>query len=269
MDMPAVSGAEIFMTKAILYDATLCIGCKQCESACAQQNELPYDDKIAAEAIQSEHKYTVVLASNDKFMRRLCMHCNEPACASVCPVGAFHKTAAGPVVYDVFKCIGCRYCMVACAFAQPKYEWGKLNPRVRKCIMCPDRLKQGRMTACAEACPTGATKFGERDALVAEAKDRLRQNPDNYLPHIYGLTEVGGTSVLMLSSVAFESYGLPDPAKLGETPMPDYTFRVLSKIPDFVPLWALVLGGVYWVTHRREAVALAEASGNSHKGGAK
>jgi formate dehydrogenase iron-sulfur subunit len=270
MDVSAVSSAEVLMSKAILYDATQCIGCKQCESACAQQNELPYDDKVAAESIQSEHKYTVVLANNDKYMRRLCMHCNEPACASVCPVGALHKTAEGPVVYDVYKCIGCRYCMVACAFSQPKYEWGALNPRVRKCIMCPDRVKQGRNTACAEACPTGATKFGDRDALIAEAKDRLRLNPDNYVPHIYGLNEVGGTSVLMLSSVAFESYGLPASDKLGDTPMPDYTFRVLSKIPDFVPLWALVLGGVYWITHRRETVALAEGNGNgSQHGGAK
>ena len=88
------------MSKAILYDATLCIGCKQCEGACAEQNKLPYDDKVAGETIQSEHKYTVVLTQNDRYMRRLCQHCNEPACASVCPVGAFHKTKEGPVVYD-------------------------------------------------------------------------------------------------------------------------------------------------------------------------
>lgn len=101
------------MSKAILYDATMCIGCKQCEGACAQQNKLPYDDTVAAESVQSAHKYTVVLTKEDKFMRRLCMHCKEPACASVCPVGALHKTKEGPVVYDVWKCIGCRYCMVA------------------------------------------------------------------------------------------------------------------------------------------------------------
>jgi formate dehydrogenase iron-sulfur subunit len=160
--------------------------------------------------------------------------------------------------------------MVACAFGQPKYEWGKLNPRVRKCIMCPDLVKQGRATACAEICPTGATKFGDHDAMVAEAQDRLRKSPDNYVPHIYGLKEVGGTSVLLLSSVPFESFGLPLSAKLGETPMPDYTFRILSKIPDFVPLWALVLGGVYWISHRREEVAQAEAAGHdSRQGGTK
>jgi formate dehydrogenase iron-sulfur subunit len=256
------------MSKAILYDATLCIGCKQCESACAQQNQLPYDDKVAAESVQTDHKFTVVLTKEDKFMRRLCQHCEHPACASVCPVGAFHKTADGPVVYDVWKCIGCRYCMVACAFSVPKYEWGALNPRVRKCIMCPDRVSQGLATACATACPTGATKFGDRDAMIAEAKDRLRLNPDTYVPHIYGLDEVGGTSVLMLSSVPFEGFGLPKIARIGDTPLPEYTGRVMEMMPDFIPLWALVLGGVYWVSNRRKEVEEVEAEEKA-LGGAK
>ena len=254
------------MSKAILYDATLCIDCKQCEGACAQQNGLPYDDKVAAESVQSEHKFTVVLNNNDKYMRRLCQHCEHPACASVCPVGAFHKTAAGPVVYDVWKCIGCRYCMVACAFSVPKYEWGKLNPRVRKCIMCPDRVAEGKQTACAEICPVGATKFGDRDALVAEAQERLRQNPSNYVPHIYGLKEVGGTSVLMLSSVPFEQFGLPKTERVGDVPLPEYTGRVMDMMPDFIPLWALVLGGVYWVTNRRAEVAEVEAEERAMRG---
>jgi formate dehydrogenase iron-sulfur subunit len=252
---------ERFMSKAILYDATLCIGCKACEKACADHNGLPYDDKIAAEDKQSEHKFTVVLSANDKFMRRLCMHCEEPACASVCPVGAFHKTAEGPVVYDVWKCIGCRYCMVACAFAQPKYEWGSLNPRVRKCIMCPDLIKAGQQTACAEICPTGATKFGERDALIYEANGRLRQNPGNYVQHIYGLKEVGGTSVLLLSSVPVDQFGYPTEEKIGDTPLPQFTGRVMERMPDFIPLWGLVLSGIYWIANRREEVAAAEAKG--------
>jgi len=251
------------MSKAILYDATLCVDCKQCEAACAKQNNLPYDDKVAAEPIQSEHKFTVVLNHNEKYMRRLCQHCEEPACASACPVGALHKTAAGPVVYDAYKCIGCRYCMTACAFTVPKYEWGALNPKVRKCIMCPDRLEAGKDTACTEACPTGATKFGEREDLVREAQDRIRTNPDKYVPHIYGLTEVGGSSVLMLSSVDFSQFGLP--TNLPTDPLPGRTLRVLEKIPDFVPLWGLVLGGVYWVSHRREEVAAAEGE-PSHGG---
>src|SRR5690348_623298 len=164
------------MSKALLYDATMCIGCKQCEQACATQNGLPYDETIAAEPRQSEHKFTTVLTKNDKFMRRLCMNCAEPACASVCPVGALKKTAAGPVTYAEEKCMGCRYCMVACPFGVPKYEWSKVLPKVRKCVMCPDRVAAGQATACAEICPTGATKFGERDELIGEAQKRIHDN---------------------------------------------------------------------------------------------
>jgi formate dehydrogenase iron-sulfur subunit len=227
--------------------------------ACADQNKLPYNEAIAAESVQSAHKYTVVMTKGDKFMRRLCMHCEHPACASACPVGALHKTKEGPVTYDVWKCIGCRYCMVSCAFNQPKYEWGSLNPRVRKCIMCPDRVVAGKQTACAEICPTGATKFGDRDDLINEAKDRLRQNPSAYLPRIYGLSEVGGTCVLILAAAKVEDFGYPAPEKIGDTPVPEYTGRVMEKVPDFIPVWSLVLGGIYWISHRRQEVARAEA----------
>jgi formate dehydrogenase iron-sulfur subunit len=244
------------MSKGLLYDATLCIGCKACEQACAQQNKLPYDDKAAGEQVQSDHKFTVVLAKGEKYMRRLCMNCNEPACASVCPVGALRKTAAGPVIYDEDRCMGCRYCMVACPFGVPKYEWNKLLPRVQKCTMCNERVAAGLPTACAEACPTGATKFGDRDELIAEAQQRLRDNPGKYVNHIYGLKEVGGTSVLMLSSVPFEEFGYR--SDLAPDPLPMTTYRVLSRIPDFVPLGGVLLGGVWWITHRREEVAAAE-----------
>jgi len=242
------------MSKALLYDATICIGCKQCEVACAEQNKLPYDDAIAAEERQSEHKFTAVLSKGDKFMRRLCMNCQEPACASVCPVGALTKTAAGPVTYDAGKCMGCRYCMVACPFGVPKYEWNKLAPKVRKCTMCSERVGTGKPTACAEICPTGATKFGERDDLIAEAQQRIRDNPGKYFSHVYGLTEAGGTSVLLLSSVPFEEFGYHTP----DYALPMLTYRVLSRIPDFVPLCGVLLGGVWWITHRREDVAAAE-----------
>ena len=252
------------MSKALLYDATMCIGCKQCEKACSDKNKLPYDDNIALEEKQSEHKYTVVLTKGDKFMRRLCMNCAEPACASVCPVGALRKTALGPVIYEEDRCMGCRYCMVACPFGVPKYEWNKVLPRVKKCTMCSDRVAAGQQTACAEACPTGATKFGERDELIAEAQKRIHDNPSNYVNHIYGLNEVGGTSVLLLSSVPFEQFGYR--ADLSQDPLPMLTYRVLSRIPDFVPLGGMMLGGIWWITHRREEVAAAENIGEHADG---
>jgi formate dehydrogenase iron-sulfur subunit len=244
------------MSKCLLYDATLCIGCKMCEKACADHHGLPYDDTIAAEQLQSEHKYTVVLSKNDKFMRRLCMNCLDPTCASVCPVGALRKTALGPVTYEASRCIGCRYCMVACPFSVPKYEWSKAWPLVRKCDMCADRLANGLPTACAEICPTGATKFGEREELISEAQDRIAKGQGQYVNHIYGLEEVGGTSVLLLSSVPFEEFGYK--TDIYTEPLPPLTGRVLSHLPDVVMLGTVTLGGIWWLCNRKEEVAAAE-----------
>ena len=256
------------MSKGILYDATMCIGCKQCEQACATENGLPYDDKIAAQEVTSAHKYTAVLTKDDKFMRKLCMNCDDPACASVCPVGAMKKTALGPVTYDKSKCMGCRYCMVACPFGVPKYEWNNgLTPKVRKCTMCSERVQAGQATACAEICPTGATKFGEREQLLEEARTRIRENPGKYVNKIYGEHEVGGTGILLLSSVPFEVFGYR--SDLVTDPLPMYTFRVLSRIPDFLGVAGVFLGGTWWITHRREEVAAAEGrnGGDSKKHG--
>jgi len=253
------------MSKAILYDATMCIGCKACERACAEQNHLPYTDAIAAEEKQSAHKFTAILTRGDKFMRRLCMNCQDPTCASVCPVAALRKTPAGPVVYDESRCIGCRYCMMACPFSVPKYEWDSVLPRVRKCNMCADRVAAGKQTACAEACPTGATKFGERDALIAEAGDRLARNAGQYFNQIYGVSEVGGTSVLLLSSVPVSEFGYP--GGLGSDSMPLLTYRVLSHIPNLVTVGAVLLGGIWWIRNRSVEVAAAEGRAKPLAGG--
>src|SRR5579859_1274518 len=242
------------MSKALLYDATLCIGCKLCEGACATEHGLPYDANYAAQESTSAYKYTAVVTKGDAHMRRLCMNCQDPTCASVCPVGALQKTTLGPVTYDENKCMGCRYCMVACPFNVPKYEWNKVLPRVRKCDMCASRVAEGKPTACAEICPTGATKFGERDELLVEARQRIAQGGSQYVNHIYGVNEVGGTSVFMLSAVPFETFGFHTP----EEPLPHLTYRVLSRIPDLVTLGSVALGGIWWITKRRAEVAAAE-----------
>ena len=243
-------------TSAILYDATLCVGCLECERGCATQNGLPYDAAIEKQKKQDANKFTYVdVRGEEKYIRRLCMHCDDPSCVSVCPVKALQKTALGPVTYDASKCMGCRYCMVACPFSVPKYEWSKQLPTVRKCTMCFDRVSAGKVTACTEACPTGATIFGDRAELLKEAHKRILENPANYVDHVYGETEVGGTNVLMLSSVPFEQFGLQ---AWGPTPLPQLTGKVLAHIPDVVSVgWAL-LGGVYWITNRRDDVASAE-----------
>jgi len=244
------------MPRAILYDSTMCIGCKACEAACAERWHLPYDDKVAAESRLSAHKLTTIQVHGDHFSRKLCMHCAEPTCASVCPVGALHKTSLGPVVYDAEKCMGCRYCMTACPFQVPVYEWNSRLPKVRKCDMCYDRQRAGKLTACAEACPTGATTCGDRDALIAEARRRMAAKPKDYYQRIYGLEEVGGTSVLYLSAVPFEQLGLR--TNLPKQPLPMLTWRVLEAVPDVVSVGSVLLGGIWWITNRRDEVARAE-----------
>ena len=248
--------ASASLRKAILYDTTLCIGCRLCEQACAERWGLPYDERIAAEEKLSEHKLTSVVTIGERFNRRLCMHCEEPTCESVCPVGALEKTALGPVVYHEDRCIGCRYCMLACPFQVPAYEWSQALPRVKKCDLCYERQKAGQQTACAEICPTNATISGDRDQLIAEAKRRLAENPENYYPRIYGIEEVGGTSVLILSAVPFEELGLR--TNLPREALPVLTWRALSMVPDIVTVGTVLLGGIWWITHRREEVAAVE-----------
>ena len=244
------------MSRAVLYDSTLCVGCRACEQACASRWGLPYNDKIGAEERLSAHKLTTIKTSGDKYSRRLCMNCEEPACVSVCPVGALKKTALGPVTYDASKCMGCRYCLIACPFQVPVYEWSSRLPRVRKCDLCYERQAAGKVTACTEACPTNATICGERNALIAEAKRRIAEKPGQYYPHIYGLREAGGTSVLFLSPVNFAQLGLK--TDLPNDALPVLTWHALSHVPDMVSVGAVLMGGIYWITHRREAVARAE-----------
>jgi formate dehydrogenase iron-sulfur subunit len=235
--------------KALLIDVTKCIGCQACALACKEANGLPGEE----ESELSATAYTVVKEKDDVYYRRLCMHCNEPTCASVCPVGAFDKTPQGAVIYDANKCIGCRYCMQACPFNVPTYEWKKRAPKIQKCIMCYHRLKEGKIPACAEACPTEATIFGDRDELIRVARARIKENPDLYVDHIYGEREAGGTSVLFLSNVPFEAFGLP--ANLGEQPLPELTWAALKKVPSIAIFGGAMLYGIWWIIDRRMELA--------------
>ena len=244
------------MSKAILYDTTKCIGCRACEGACAERWGLPYDDDIAKQETLSERKLTTIVTHGERFTRRLCMHCEEPTCVSVCPVGALEKMSLGPVVYHEDRCIGCRYCMLACPFQVPAYEWSQALPRVKKCDMCFERQQAGLPTACSEICPTQATISGEREELIAEAKRRLAEDPNGYYQRIYGLEEVGGTSVFFLTAVPFEELALR--ANLPQQALPALTWRALSLVPDVVTVGTVLLGGIWWITHRREEVAAAE-----------
>jgi formate dehydrogenase iron-sulfur subunit len=245
--------------RALLFDNTKCVGCGSCMAACREKNGLPETNEPDLSANQFTVLKTAAGKNGEVNYRRMCMHCQDPTCASVCPVGALHKTKMGPVVYNADICLGCRYCMQACPFGIPRYEWHSVAPRVRKCSFCADRLAKGQQNACAEACPMGATIAGEREELLKEARARLAAEPGKYVQKIYGEHDAGGTSVLMLSSVPFEQLGLP--GNLPSDPLPLLTFRVLEKIPAVVASGSLVLSGLWWLTNRKAEVAKAEGKG--------
>jgi len=223
----------------VLTDLTLCIGCRRCEWACARQNRLPYgslescDDQSVLEKMRRPDAvhYTVVnrypapdWRAQPLDVKVQCMHCEHPACVSACIVGALAKNPLGPVTYDAWKCIGCRYCMVACPYQIPTYEYGNaLAPKVMKCTMCPERtLEKGELPACAEICPREAILFGRRDELMALAHERIARHPDRYHPEVHGEHAVGGTSWLLIADRPVTELGIPElpnesPAVLTET----------------------------------------------------
>jgi Fe-S-cluster-containing dehydrogenase component len=309
----------------LLYDATLCIGCKSCMVNCKTLNSVPggalYKEGLVpsitdsflcsrsekTEPMKSPPYETDGVKGNEgiwdasqdlsgktlsiikvyrngsgeqkdapvnghAFFKQQCMHCITPACASVCPAGAFTKDPLnGVVYYEAYRCIGCRYCQIACPFNLPRYEWGAIWPEIRKCQLCRHRIKEGKYAACAEYCPTGATVFGKVADLREEAKKRFSMKPGTiydfpiqtlnskqtstravapYADKVYGLTEAGGTQNLMLSGVSFDLLGFSK--DIPNSALPDLTWAYIAKVP-----WVFLgvfLGGttLYAITHRRD-----------------
>ena len=177
------------------------------------------------------------------------MHCIEPACVSSCPVAALEKTEAGPVVWHEDLCLGCRYCMMACPFLVPRFEWHAKNPRIRKCDLCAERVKQGNQPACVDACPSGAIIFGKREDLLVEAHRRIRNRPRGYVHHVYGETEAGGTNVLHLANVPFDELGYRK--NLPTKSYREYTKPAMQAIPFVINGLAILLGVITWIVNRR------------------
>jgi formate dehydrogenase iron-sulfur subunit len=263
------------MAKAILNDTTKCIGCRACQVACKSWNDLP-GEKTSFSETWSNPKYLdadnfnrlifrEIVSPEGKvtwhFVSRRCMHCLTPACVSACPVGALKKMPDGPVAYNDDICIGCRYCMMACPFQIPKFEWSKAVPYIRKCTFCADRQKNGEEPACTVTCPTGALLFGERDDLIREARQRIAQSNGRYHPEVYGEKTGGGTSTLYLTALSFDQLGLNHEGfrtDLGVYPQGLYGREWMSKVP-----WvALTVGGLsvglYYINKRRAEVAARE-----------
>jgi Fe-S-cluster-containing dehydrogenase component len=256
---------------AVLHDITRCIGCRKCEAGCNTVNELPkpakpFDDLTVLETPRrtTAQAYTVVnqffpdgKGRPPVFVKKQCNHCLEPACASACFVKAFTKTPQGAVVYNPDVCVGCRYCMIACPFDIPAYEYHKtLDPRIMKCTLCHPRVMEGKLPGCVEACPTESLVFGAREELIRVARERISSYPERYLDHIYGEYEMGGTSWLYLSGRPFADVGLRE--DLGTTAAGQLTTGALGAVPMVVGLWPVLLTGIWAINKRKEKIAAEE-----------
>jgi len=252
---------------AVLFDASLCIGCRSCEAACNEVNKLPAVDKdgntkdfddqgvFNRKRHMDYSSYTVVnrfgkeeTGGAETFIKKQCMHCDEPACFAACLAKAFEKTPQGAVVYSSFKCIGCRYCMQACPFEVPTYEYHNAwTPKVSKCTMCYDHIQAGKrqVPGCVEACPQEALIYGKRSDLLQIAHRRVDAPDSGYVNHIYGESEVGGTCWLYISKTPFEKLGFPH---LGTTPLPKLTYGYLATIPVMHIGLPVLLAGFYLLT---------------------
>ncbi len=264
--------------KAILTDITKCVGCNECVKACKKTNKLPADKPRFWQKNDglSARNWTSVLHDGKYNIRKQCRHCIEPACVSVCPVGALHKTDTGAVVYDSSKCLGCRYCMMACPYGIPRYDWDSPVPYIKKCIFCYENIKNGiiEQPACTSVCPVKATIYGDREELLYVARQRIKENPEIYLNNIYGETEVGGTNVLYITAKDcpldflfyynnridknVELLGQPD---INE-PIPLTTKWAMGAVPyTFLGVGAL-MSGAYWIFKRREKLSKEECEKN-------
>lgn len=255
----------------VLFDNTRCIGCRKCEEGCNAVNELPPPDRpfsdlsvldtrrrTTADAFTIVNRYDEIGGERGPlYTKGQCNHCLEPACASACFVRAFTKTETGAVVYDPSVCVGCRYCMIACPFEIPAYEYDKaFSPRVMKCTMCFPLIVNGLLPGCVAACPTEALTFGKRRDLLQIGHQRIAKFPERYVDHIYGENEMGGTAWLYLSAVPFKEVGMRE--DLGVTPAPKFTDGALSVVPMVVGLWPVLLTGIYAINQRKGKIEKQE-----------
>ncbi len=285
--------------KTTLIDITKCIGCRACQVACKQwndregeQTQLDFNLGFQNPATLSAKTYTLITfheLMDDKapgglhylFTMRRCLHCLEPACASACPTTALERQPDGPVAYNADQCIGCRYCIWACPWGVPTTEWDSLTPKIQKCTHCADRSSQPAplsrngqaltleentqyrenivTPACVKACPADCLRFGTREDMLQEAHSRISTQPEKYVDHIYGEKEAGGTSVLYLSSVAFDTIGFPE---VSNKPYPAFSRMALHAVPPAVIAVGALLASGYSFLKRR-ASALASSSGVS------
>jgi formate dehydrogenase iron-sulfur subunit len=229
--------------KGFFTDTTVCIGCKACEVACKQWNQLPddgffftgmsYDNTVTLGASTWRHVAFVERANDDGRLQWLmlsdvCKHCRSAACLEVCPTGAIVRTEFDSVYVQPDVCNGCGYCVVACPFGV--IDRREDDGRAWKCTLCYDRLKADMTPACAKACPTDSIQFGEIDDLLAKAEARVAQIDGAYL---YGADQPGtdGLNAFFLLTERPEVYNLPpDPATPTKTQPQAWTAMAVAAI---------------------------------------
>jgi Fe-S-cluster-containing dehydrogenase component len=251
----------------MLYDATRCIGCKACVVACRQANNLPYEDPDALwdAPIDLTHRTKNIIklyqeGEQNSFMKMQCMHCIDPACTRACMIGALKKREFGIVTWDASRCIGCRYCQIACPFEVPKFEWDKQNPKIVKCEMCNHLLAKGGIPGCCDACPADAVIYGKHTDLLADAKQRIADDPERYNPKVYGEHEGGGTQVLYLApkGVSFAQLGLPELGPEGSGSVAANLQHSLYKYFAAPAALYVALAAVIWRNHGGREAGEAE-----------
>ncbi|MBI4685453.1 MAG: 4Fe-4S dicluster domain-containing protein [Nitrospirae bacterium] len=250
----------------MLTDFTACVGCRSCERACNEANKMPAPDKPFDDgSVFEEHRWPSAKAltvvnryknpgnpSSPVYRKIQCNHCLEPACATACPIHAYTKTPEGAVIYNKDLCFGCRYCVIACPFNMPGYDYeSPFDAKIVKCIFCYGRIKEGQIPACAEACPGGALTFGRRADLLKLARKRIVDYPEKYIDHIYGEYEVGGTSWIYISGVPFEHLGFP--TNLPKKPLIELSKGYLSMVPVIFTTFPALFGALYAMMHDKAA----------------
>jgi formate dehydrogenase iron-sulfur subunit len=246
----------------MLVDVTKCIGCQGCQVSCKNWNDKQADKTTLGTdfgnpSTMNSNTYTVVkfdeaVAADGNhwhFTKAQCMHCKKPACAGACPSHALTKTEAGPVVYHRDRCIGCRYCMLACPFEVPTFDWHKAIPSINKCSFCADRVASGIEPACSRTCPSGALTFGNTEDIVKLAEGRIAAHPEKYVNYIYGKDEAGGTSWLYISDTDFKN--LPLDGNVEKEAYDRYGLSVMNKVPGFAIGAAALMAGFFFISGRK------------------
>lgn len=242
--------------KGVLHDVSRCTGCMTCVETCSLDNDLvdnAADARFKLGELSAERFLTLKRTKGNRFVRQSCLHCLEPSCASACLVGALHRLPDGQVVYDADKCIGCRYCMLACPVHIIRYEWDSALPFVKKCDLCFDRPGG---PACIQACEYDVSIYGERDELLKIAHERIAADPDKYQQKVWGEHDLGGTAVMYISDVPLDELW---PEGLASTSIPSITWPIAKSTPFLALGVAGFLTGASWLIGRRNRIAEEKA----------